>query len=265
MKTLCRWVLAVVAVGASVGGVPAFAQVSPYQTSSPEAATTRVRRLIGMSVENRDGIKLGAVKDFAVDLESGRVDYAILATPGLLGLHAQLSVVPPPALSSATVKKRTVALDISMARWRDAPRFKRKDLQSLSLRTREVQIYEFYGLPVPGPKPARRGVPRAEGKLLFATGLIGRTISGRDGESIGRISDLLVDPAGSRPALALITGLEALPGRRIYAVPLRMLSQPTPDQILVNVTRGAFERAHPFTLNAWQTASGGGDAVFRYE
>jgi sporulation protein YlmC with PRC-barrel domain len=268
MKTLRvpGWVLlAGVVAAASMGGEPAVPQVSTYPTFVSEVTSSRVRRRIGMSVENRDGIKLGTVKDFVADLQTGQINYAILSTAGLLGLHAQLSIVPAQALSSATVKKRTVALDISTVRWKDAPRFRKKDLQLLGERTREVQIYQFYGLPVPGPKAGRGTGARPKGDLRLASALIGRTVTGREGESLGRISDLLLDPGGQRPALAIITSLESSPGRRTYAVPLRLLSQAGSDRIRVDATRATFERAQAFTPKAWQTAGGGSDAVYWYE
>src|SRR5437773_8277766 len=73
-----------------------------------------VRHIIGMSVENQDGERLGRIKDFVADTQSGQVRYAIVSTGGiLLGVGSHLKVLPARALSMATAKKDTVALELS--------------------------------------------------------------------------------------------------------------------------------------------------------
>jgi hypothetical protein len=54
--------------------------------------------IIGMNVRNQQGENLGRITDLAVDLESGRIGYAVLGVGGFLGLGEKLVAVPPHAL-----------------------------------------------------------------------------------------------------------------------------------------------------------------------
>lgn len=238
---------------------PAFSQTQPVEYAASDLANARVRRLIGMSVENRDGARLGAIRDFIVDFHTGRINYALLSTAGILGLRAQLTVVPVQALSTATVKQRTLALDISKARWNDAPRFHKKELQLLAERTREVQLLEFYGLAVPA-----RDASRPKGQLQFATAVMGARLIGRDGASLGKISGLLLDLAEKCPAMAVVTA-EPLAKKQTYALPLKSLEWVAADKFKLDATLGIFGQARMLTPKSWQSAGADGNRVYRYE
>src|SRR5438132_1626221 len=71
---------------------PAVIEIKPIKAS----------RLIGLKVENRDGEEIGKLRDFALDMRTGRIKYAIVASGGFLGVQAKLRAVPPHLLSAAT-------------------------------------------------------------------------------------------------------------------------------------------------------------------
>lgn len=50
--------------------------------------------LLGMEVRNQNNEKLGEVKDLVLDLKTGKVNYAVLAAGGFLGLGEKLLAVP---------------------------------------------------------------------------------------------------------------------------------------------------------------------------
>ncbi len=213
-----------------------------------------------MAVENRDGAKLGTIRDFVVDFHTGRIDYAILSAANVLGLHAQLTAVPVLALSTATVKQRTLALDIGKVRWNEAPRFHKKDLQLFAERTKEVELFQFYNLPV----PAKEGSGRSNGQFQFATAVTGAKLIGRDGAALGKISGLLLDLTGKCPAMAVITA-EPTANKQTYAMPLKSLGFMTSEKIKVDAPAGIFGEARMLTPKAWQTAGTDGNTVYRYE
>src|SRR5437773_6388035 len=68
------------------------------------------RRIIGRTVENYDGDKLGKLKDFAVEMRSGQVACAIISSGGVAGIGSTWKPVPPQSLSLATAKRGTAAL-----------------------------------------------------------------------------------------------------------------------------------------------------------
>lgn len=56
--------------------------------------------LLGMEVRNPQGQKLGDIKDLVLDLNSGKISYAVLAVGGFLGLGEKLLAVPPEAFKA---------------------------------------------------------------------------------------------------------------------------------------------------------------------
>lgn len=72
--------------------------------SSPSAAAVRdlrLSQLIGMDVRNAKGENLGDVKDVVVDVDSGRVAYAVVGIGGVLGIGEKLSAFPMGAFRMA--------------------------------------------------------------------------------------------------------------------------------------------------------------------
>lgn len=59
----------------------------------------RATQLIGRSVQNPAGEKLGTLKDLMLDGERGRVAYAVLSFGGFLGMGTKLFSIPWEALS----------------------------------------------------------------------------------------------------------------------------------------------------------------------
>jgi sporulation protein YlmC with PRC-barrel domain len=54
--------------------------------------------LLGMEVRNPSNEKLGEIKDLVMDMNSGRVSYAVLSVGGFLGIGEKLIALPPGAL-----------------------------------------------------------------------------------------------------------------------------------------------------------------------
>jgi sporulation protein YlmC with PRC-barrel domain len=58
------------------------------------ARTFRTSKLSGLNVRNMKGEELGEVKDFVIDLKTGKVQYAAMSVGGLLGIGDKLFAVP---------------------------------------------------------------------------------------------------------------------------------------------------------------------------
>lgn len=56
--------------------------------------TLPVTTLIGRAVENMAGENLGTIKNIVLDVDSGRIAYAVLSFGGFLGLGDKLFAVP---------------------------------------------------------------------------------------------------------------------------------------------------------------------------
>ena len=101
--------------------------------------------LIGTDVRNRQGETLGDIKDFVLDLETGRVRYAVLDFGGFLGIGDKYFAVPLEAFRPDTESERLV-LDADKARLENAPGFDKNDWPSTPTDAFDAGVYEFYGL-----------------------------------------------------------------------------------------------------------------------
>jgi sporulation protein YlmC with PRC-barrel domain len=74
----------------------------------------------GDSVKNSAGEDLGRIEDLVIDMESGRVNYAVLSFGGFLGVGGKLFAVPWEALE-LDAESNVFILDIEKAALADAP------------------------------------------------------------------------------------------------------------------------------------------------
>jgi sporulation protein YlmC with PRC-barrel domain len=244
----------------------------------------RVRNLCGMTVENRDGQSLGRLEDFVVDRQSGRVIYALFSSGGILGVRKHLKLTPPELLTAATAKKGVLELDVGRKRWQHAPHFRTADLAAVGQPNEIERIYGYYGQSFQrstSPKDAAGTVTieahstSAKGKTsntpsvarpAFATAVMGKSVYNRQQETIGEISDLLVDLKGRKPTLAIISPNKMWNEGGTFAVPVGMLTERDGDSWALDANRRMFSEAPSLDEESWQTTDGKGTKViYRYE
>jgi sporulation protein YlmC with PRC-barrel domain len=100
--------------------------------------------LIGDNVVNRAGENLGKIEELMLDLEKGRVAYAVLSFGGVLGIGEKLFVVPFEALKLDGSREHFM-LDVDKDRLKNAPSFDKNNLPKASDRTWGAEVYKFYG------------------------------------------------------------------------------------------------------------------------
>jgi sporulation protein YlmC with PRC-barrel domain len=118
-------------------------------SSGPGPALMGANTLLGNDVYNKDGEDLGDIKEFMIDMASGKVAYAVLSFGGLLGLGDKLFAVPWAALTLDTANKR-FTLKVPKAVLKDAPGFNKDRWPSMSDRTWAAGVHKFYGTPYVG-------------------------------------------------------------------------------------------------------------------
>ncbi len=96
------------------------------------------------NVRNAEGKKLGDIKDFMVDLDSGNIIYAVLSFGGFLGMGDKLFAVPWEALSVDEDNERFV-MDIDKSVLENAPGFDKNDWPSSPNREFINRVYTHYG------------------------------------------------------------------------------------------------------------------------
>lgn len=78
----------------------------------------------GTAVYNRDGEKLGSIKNFMVGKRNGRVEYAVMSFGGLLGMGESYHPLPWDVLDYDTDKGGYV-VDIDKEKLKNGPSFER--------------------------------------------------------------------------------------------------------------------------------------------
>lgn len=100
--------------------------------------------VIGDNVVNRAGENLGKIEELMLDLEKGRVAYAILSFGGFQGMGEKLFAVPFEALKLDDSREH-FTLDVDKDKMRNAPGFDRNAPPTASDRTWGAEVYKFYG------------------------------------------------------------------------------------------------------------------------
>jgi sporulation protein YlmC with PRC-barrel domain len=100
--------------------------------------------LSGDKVFNPAGEDLGKIEDFMLDMESGRIVYAVLSFGGVFGVGDKLFAVPPEALS-LDEDKRCFVLDANKSDLKNAPGFEKDDWPDFADRGWGTQVYSYYG------------------------------------------------------------------------------------------------------------------------
>ena len=101
----------------------------------------------GTTVYNRQGEKLGSVRNFMVDKRSGKAEYAVLQFGGLFGIGSDYYPIPWEMLAY-DVDQGGYVVDIDKERLEQAPRYATEQDQNYDdLYGRQVSGY--WGVPAP--------------------------------------------------------------------------------------------------------------------
>lgn len=101
--------------------------------------------VIGDSVVNRAGETLGKIEQLMLDVERGRVAYAVLSMGGFLGMGEKLFAVPFEALKLETDRNH-FTLDADRDKLKNAPGFDKNNPPKVADRTWGAEIHKFYSI-----------------------------------------------------------------------------------------------------------------------
>jgi sporulation protein YlmC with PRC-barrel domain len=102
--------------------------------------------LLGNDVYNDKDESLGEIREFMIDMASGKIAYAVLSFGGLLGMGGKLFAVPWAALALDTANKR-FTLNVPKDTLKDAPGFDKDHWPAMSDQTWAAGVHKFYGAP----------------------------------------------------------------------------------------------------------------------
>jgi len=99
--------------------------------------------LIGDDVVNAQDEDLGKVESIMLDVQSGRVAYAVLSFGGFLGMGSKLFAIPWSALTLDTEEKRFI-LDVPKDKLENAPGFDKDHWPSMADQGWARDLHSYY-------------------------------------------------------------------------------------------------------------------------
>ncbi len=258
-------------------------QSSPTMTHGARmgklGGATKASELIGLTVKNLQGDKLGKVEDIAVDVQSGRVVYVVLSTGGFVGMGDSLHAVPPGALHH-DVANKVVHLDADKEKLKAAPKFEMSKWREFSDSDHVMAIYRHYGaepdftVAMAGedrtamPARSRDGTQEkdrmmretdathARSRVSYvqrASKVMGLAVKNRQDEKLGKVENLMVDlPAGRVVAVIISSGGFLGMGDELSAVPPTALRLNDKRDVLeLDVSKETLGNAPHFKSNEW--------------
>jgi PRC-barrel domain len=111
--------------------------------SGPGPTLMGAGTLSGEDVMNNKGEDLGDIKEFMIDMRSGKIAYAVLSFGGILGMGKRLFAVPWSALKLDTDAK-CFRLDVAKADLDNAPGFDQDNWPSMADESWANSIHSYY-------------------------------------------------------------------------------------------------------------------------
>ena len=103
-----------------------------------------VSTLTGDPVYNSAGEKLGSLEDIVIDVNSGRIAYAVLSFGGILGIGDKLFAIPWNALQ-IDADNRRLLFDVPKEKLELAPGFDKNNWPDMGSEAWNQQMEAFYG------------------------------------------------------------------------------------------------------------------------
>ena len=118
-----------------------MAQVQPAKNFGRVLSASTLK---GDKVVNKQGEDLGKLEELMIDLDRGRIAYAVLSFGGFLGMGDKLFAIPWQAFTVDTAEKRLV-LNADKELMKKAPGFDKSKWPNMADPTWATTLYGYYG------------------------------------------------------------------------------------------------------------------------
>jgi sporulation protein YlmC with PRC-barrel domain len=235
----------------------------------------------GDKVVNRAGEDLGKIEELMIDLQDGRVAYAVLSFGGLLGMGDKLFAIPWKAFS-LRLHEHAFLLDIPKETLEKAEGFD-KDNWPTTNREWLFTVYSYYGYQsywqtaavgqtgMMGETESERTAPmrsmtKDNPEFLSAHTIKGDKVVNRAGDHVGKIDELMIDLQNGKVAYAVMShgGILGI-GSRLFAIPWQALTLKVHEHAFVlDVPEETFHKAEGFDKNNWPLTREELSSVYSY-
>ncbi|TVQ57629.1 MAG: PRC-barrel domain containing protein [Phycisphaerales bacterium] len=162
-----------------------------YDSSSGAASYARASDLMNATVRNRADKKLGDIDDLAIDPDANRVVYGVLRRGGFMGIGESRYAISSNQL--APLRNGRIMLDMDESRFENVSGFSNSDWPTKA----ESRLVAS------GTTQDTDDAPTAK-RVVKASNIIGENVQCRDGNTVGKISDLIVEGRNGRVLYAIV-------------------------------------------------------------
>jgi sporulation protein YlmC with PRC-barrel domain len=139
-------------LGEPTDTIPPSQGTMQQQMTSGDSHFVQASRVLGLEVRNENQETLGKIQDLAIDLNTGKVRYAVLSVGGVMGMGGKLMPMPWNALQAMTKPATTEGampevyciLNISKDALQKAPSFESSRQPDFNNQKWVVMIEDFY-------------------------------------------------------------------------------------------------------------------------
>jgi hyperosmotically inducible periplasmic protein len=222
--------------------VPVTQHLGPVERSS---------KLVGATVKDSSGEKVGKIRDLSIDLEGGRVLQVIINSGGVLGVGGKNVALPPTSLTVDA--SGDVTTTVGRQKIDAAPEFLIDQWPDSTSPDKVSALYRYYEV-----EP--RLVPRAEisgttpaGSIERATKLVGLPVVQESGIEIGKVNDLVIDLSSARvPIVVVSTGGFLGVGDELSSIPPSLFHyEYGRGQAVLRVAKENLQAAPHFKSSQW--------------
>ncbi len=242
-------------------------------------------KIKGDKVVNRAGEDLGKIEELMIDLQDGKVAYAVVSHGGFLGIGNKLFSIPWKALT-LSAHEHAFFLDIPKETLEKAEGFD-KDKWPLT-REELSSAYTYYGYQpywltgaaaqagiltgMPGEteseRMARMGSMEGVGSqdFLSASTIKNDKVVNTSGDDLGKVEELMIDLQDGRIAYAVLTfgGFLGM-GDKLFAIPWQALSlRPHEHAFTLDIPKDVLEKAEGFDKDKWPLTRGELSRTYTY-
>ncbi|MBC8094186.1 MAG: PRC-barrel domain-containing protein [Akkermansiaceae bacterium] len=216
----------------------------------------RLNKVIGREVRNQEQQKLGQVNDLVIDLESGRILYAVISVGGFVGVGDRLVAVPVSAFQEAGEDLR---LDVNRQQLSDAPQFSKAADQRAETLTPAFasRVNKHFGEGRAWWESATGQTGEKFGNAHPASDLIGLEVSDVSNRKIGEVNNVMVDLSAGRVPYVIFAPEKSLDlNADFYAWPPNVLT-PSGDgkSLTTGIDQSKLASAPHFKRNHWPNMS----------
>jgi len=277
MKTipeLTKWGT-VAALGLAMASLPVCAADHERTTSSDYSSTTdmqsgkmlgqvaRANKLIGKEVLSSDNQKIGKLENFVVDLDSGKILYAVVGSGGVLGAGEKKFAVAPQAFNEP--QNDNITLKVDKARLQSAPQFTseiNKD-QEMGKASFVNQVHQYFAQSISDRASSAASSAISSDTMeyknvLKADDLIGMKLKNSSGAELGKVDTLAVDLSQGHIVYVILSpdSILNLLGSQYLALPPSSLMASTDRKALTtDLTKEKLAGAPYFAKDNWGNLS----------